>query len=262
MRQTLFDLDDRVAIVTGASSGIGAQIAKDLASAGARVALVGRNQERLQAVIDEIGGTEDRAVAITAELTDPEGQQEVIDKTLAAFGQIDVLALSAGIFLPASFAEMTTDNLQSQMDVNYTAPVGLAQKALPHLERGSSIIFITSTCARIGFSFTGAYAASKGALDAMMRVMAVELAPRGIAVNGVSPGWTETPMNKDIREDSSVVDAAVAATPAGRLATPSDISPSVVFLASKAAGFVQGQVIAAEGGYPSLPDVIRSEQDS
>ncbi len=260
MTHSMFNLSGRVAIVTGASSGIGAQIAEDLASAGASVAMVGRNQDRLQAVAEKIARSGGSVHAIAAELTDSKGQQKIIDETLSAFQRIDVLALSAGIFLPASFEEMSADNIQSQMEVNYSAPVTLVQRALPHLERGSSIIFVTSSCARIGFSFTGAYAASKGALDAMMRVMAVELAPRGIAVNGVSPGWTETPMNESIREDSSVVEAAIAATPAGRLATPSDISPSVVFLASKAAGFVQGQVIAAEGGYPSLPDVIRGAE--
>lgn len=262
MADSMFDLSGRVAIVTGASSGIGAQIATDLAAAGANVAVVGRNQARLRAVVDEIDRQGGNVLAVSAELTDPEGQQQVIDQTLAAFDRIDVLALSAGIFQPASFEDMSADNMQSQMEVNYAAPVGLAQRTLPHLERGSSIIFVTSTCARIGFSFTGAYAASKGALDAMMRVMAVELAPQGISVNGISPGWTKTPMNEDIREDQSVVEAAVAATPAGRLATPADISPSVVFLASEAAGFVQGQVIAAEGGYPNLSDVIRSEQSN
>lgn len=252
-----FDLTGRVAIVTGASSGIGAAIATALANAGACVAAVGRNQQRLRKIVDEINSNGGKAEAIEAELTHPEAVNHVIDSALNSFGNIDILVLSAGIFIPATYKETTLEDFDRQLDVNLRAPFLLSKAALPHLKPGSSIIFVTSTTARVGFANTSAYAASKGALDSLMRVMAVELAPLDICVNAVSPGWTATPMNEHLREDADVVDAAIASTPAGRLAIPEDIAPSVVFLASKATRFVQGLILTIEGGYPSLPDVIR-----
>ncbi|MCY4337531.1 MAG: SDR family NAD(P)-dependent oxidoreductase [Gammaproteobacteria bacterium] len=253
-----FDLTGRVAVVTGASSGIGAAIATALATAGAGVVVAGRNQRRLQQVVDEIKSTGGKAEAVVAELTRPQGVKHVIDAAIAAFGGIDVLVLCAGIFIPATCKETTLEDFDRQLDVNLRAPFLLSKAALPHLKPGSSIIFVTSTTARVGFANTSAYAASKGALDALMRVMAVELAPHDICVNAVSPGWTATPMNAHLREDATVVEAAIASTPAGRLAIPEDIAPSVVFLASEAARFVQGLILTVEGGYPSLPDVIRN----
>ena len=252
-----FDLTGRVAIVTGASSGIGAAIATALADAGAGVAAAGRDRQRLRKVVDEINAKGGKAEAIEVELTHADGVRHVIDSTINAFAGIDVLVLCAGIFIPATYKETTLEDFDRQLDVNLRAPFLLSKAALPHLKPGSSIIFVTSTTARVGFANTSAYAASKGALDSLMRVMAVELAPLDICVNAVSPGWTATPMNEHLREDTDVVDAAIASTPAGRLAIPEDIAPGVVFLASEAARFVQGLILTIEGGYPSLPDVIR-----
>jgi len=236
-------------------------IADALAKSGATVAAVGRNKNRLQHVVDRIMSKGGEAIALEAELTDASDRKYIVDKTVKEFGRIDVLALAAGIFIPATFADTSAEDLALQLDVNAVAPISLAKEALPHLTAGSSIIFVTSTTARVGFANTGAYSASKGALDSMMRVMAIELAPKHICVNAVSPGWTATPMNEELREDNEVVAAAIAATPAGRLAIPDDIAPSVVFLASEAARYVQGLILTVEGGYPSLPDVIRRSTD-
>ena len=258
-----FDLTGRVAVVTGASSGIGTAITRALSASGASVVATGRNKERLQSVTGEIAAAGREAISVEAELTKATDVDRVIDGAISHFGGIDVLVLCAGIFIPATFADSTLDELDEHMNVNLRAPFMLSNAALPHLKSGSSIIFVTSTTARIGFANTAAYAASKGALDALMRVMAVELASRDICVNAVSPGWTATPMNEHLRADAAVVDAAIASTPAGRLAIPEDIAPAVVFLASSAARFVQGLILTIEGGYPSLPDVIRrSEVDT
>lgn len=253
-----FDLSGRVAVVTGASSGIGEAIAEALARAGAKVVAVGRNHDRLTLVTNKIQSFGGEALAVDAELTDAGHRQQIVDRSVAEYGKIDVLALAAGVFLPATFEDTSTEDLNYQIEVNAVSPIALARAALPHMGAGSSIIFVTSTTARFGFANTGAYAASKGALDSMMRVMAIELAPKQICVNAVSPGWTATPMNEELREDKAVVAAAIAATPAGRLAIPEDIAPSVIFLASDAARYVQGLILTVEGGYPSLPDVIRS----
>jgi NAD(P)-dependent dehydrogenase (short-subunit alcohol dehydrogenase family) len=253
----IFDLSNRVAIVTGASSGIGAAIAATLAAFGARVVAVGRNAGRLANVVGDIRLTGGTAEAVVSELTDVNGIEQVIGAALRAFGQLDVIVHAAGIFIPATVIDTTADDFFKQWAVNVRVPFDLTKAALPYLKAGSSIIFVSSTAARVGFANTTAYAASKAAVDAMTRVMAIELAPRGICVNGIAPGWTATPMNARLREDPAVVAAAIAATPAGRLAVPEDIAPSVVFLASEASRFIQGVVLDVGGGYPSLPDVIR-----
>jgi NAD(P)-dependent dehydrogenase (short-subunit alcohol dehydrogenase family) len=252
-----FRLEGRVAVVTGASSGIGAAIAVALAAAGAKVIAVGREAQRLQATVGKIIGLGHEAHGVVAELTDFAGARAVVDTTIERYGRMDVLVHSAGIFIPATFVDATCEELDRHWKVNVRAPFELTQVALAHLGPGSSVIFITSTVARVGFANTATYSASKAAVDGMMRVMAIELAPRGICVNGIAPGWTATPMNETLREDGDVVAAAIAATPAGRLAVPEDIAPSVVFLASTASRFVQGIVLDVGGGYPSLPDVIR-----
>ena len=255
-----FDLSERVAIVTGASSGIGAEVAWALAKSGAQVVAVGRNRQRLRNVVGTILDGGGRAVPFEAELTDAVEVEALVESVLDQFGAIDVLVGCAGVFTPGAFSKTSIDEFDRHIDVNFRAICMLCMAVLPHLKAGSSIIFVTSTTARIGFSNTAAYAASKGALDALMRVMAVELAPREICVNAVSPGWTATPMNEKIRENDDVIKAAVASTPAGRLAIPSDIAPSVVFLASRAARFVQGLILTVEGGYPSQLDVILQDE--
>ena len=253
-----FQLTGKVAIITGASSGIGAATALAFAKAGAAVVAVGRDAARLGVVGKEIAATGASMEAVSVDLTSEAGARVVIESALARFGRIDAVVHSAGIFVPAAFVDTTAEELFRQWDVNVRAPFTLTQAALPHLRPGSSVIFVTSTVARVGFANTAAYSASKAAVDAMMRVLAIELSPRGICVNGVAPGWTATPMNVSLREDPNVVAAAIAATPAGRLAIPEDIAPSILFLASEASRFVQGVVLDVGGGYPSLPNVIRS----
>ena len=252
-----FDLGDRVAIITGAASGIGTAIAKAFTKSGARVAAVDRDIDRLKKVVDEMNSSGGTAIAIETELTDTDAITRVVETSLENFGKINVLVHCAGIFAPLPFDETTREDFIRHMDVNLLAPFALSRLALPHLEPGSAIIFVTSTTERIGSPYTTAYAASKAALSSMMRVMAVELAARDICVNAVSPGFTATPMNEFLRSDQAIVDEAIACIPAGRLAEPEDIAPSVVFLASKGARYIQGMILGVEGGYPSTPDVNR-----
>lgn len=259
MTELNFDLQGRVAIVTGASSGIGEEIASAIAGSGGKAALVGRNPERLEQACQAIAAAGGEAIPIVADLVSEAGRTKIVEDVLARWGRLDVLVHSAGVFLPNAFVEAPIEELEQQFDVNLRAPYALTKEALPHIGEGGSIIFITSTCGHVGFANTAAYSATKGAINALTRVLAIELAPRGIAVNAIAPGWIATPMNEELRQDREVVAAAIAATPAGRLGTPRDIAPAVVFLASPAARFVQGVILDVGGGYPSLPNVIRSE---
>lgn len=249
-------LEGRRSIITGASSGIGIAITKAMCDAGARVVAVGRDDARLQAVANEVIADGGDITPVKADLTTKAGVAAVVDTAVSKFGGLDVVVHSAGVFVPKSFADTTSEDLTHQWAVNFMAPFELTKAALPHLNAGSSIIFVSSTSGRVGFSNTAAYSATKGAIDSLTRVLAVELAPEDIRVNGVAPGWIATPMNEKLREDPSVVEAAIASTPAGRLGTPEDIAPSVVFLASNASRFVQGVTLDVAGGFPSLPNVI------
>ncbi|MEW6991638.1 SDR family NAD(P)-dependent oxidoreductase [Colwelliaceae bacterium 6441] len=252
MTKANFDLDGRVAIVTGASSGIGVVIAQQLAAAGASVALVGRNEKRLKEVAESITSVGGKAEPVIAELTAADAMQSIVQSTIDAFGQIDILVNSAGIYLESAFIDCPIEHLTEQFDVNVRVPFELCQAVVPHMKRGSSIIFISSIAAQSKFATTSAYSASKSAINALNRVLSVELAPLGISVNAVAPGWIATPMNADLREDKTVVDSAVRVTPAGRLGLPEDVAPAVVYLASQSAQFVQGTIIEVGGGYPNI----------
>jgi len=252
MGEATKSLTGRVAIVTGGSSGIGISIAKTLAANGAQVAVVGRNQERLAAVVDEISNDGGTAVAIAVDLCADDAPGKVVEQTLAAFNRIDSLVNSAGIYLETRFLDCPIENVDKQYQINVRAPFALTQAVVREMPKGSSVVFVSSIAARCGFVTTSAYAATKGAVNSMARVLSVELAPLGIAVNTVSPGWIASPMNEAIREDQAVVDAAVSVTPAGRLGTPDDVAPAVLYLVSPDAHFTQGANIEVGGGYPNV----------
>jgi NAD(P)-dependent dehydrogenase (short-subunit alcohol dehydrogenase family) len=137
-------------------------------------------------------------------------------------------------------------------ETNVRAPFRLLQAALRHLEEsGGVVVFISSISGHVGFANDSAYAATKAAVDALVRCLSIELAPRGVRVNAIAPGFTETPMNEKFREDPSMVDRAVMSTPAGRLGKPYDIAAAVAFLASDAASYIHGAIIPVDGNYPT-----------
>jgi NAD(P)-dependent dehydrogenase (short-subunit alcohol dehydrogenase family) len=250
------DLSGRTAIVTGASSGVGHSSAVALARAGAAVVAVGRDQQRLDDVVTAIESEGGQAVGVQANLVDDDAPGRIVAAALDRFGSIEVLASCAGIYDSAAVGQPdvdTLDVLDRQWETNARAPYRLTEAVLPHLSEGASMVFFSSTMARFGIGYGAAYSMSKAAVEAMVRVLAVELGPRQIRVNAISPGWIATPMSAEARADPAIENFAIAATPIGRIGDPDEVASVVVYLASDAAAYVHGTVIEVEGGYPALP---------
>ena len=246
---TSFRLDGKTAIVTGASSGIGFATAVAMGEAGARLVLVGRDAERLGRCEDAAreAGAEARILAV--DLTADGAPERVVRETLDAFGAIDVLVHSAGLFEPVPFGETTAESFDRQWRVNVRAPFLLTQAALPHLRAGSSVVFISSIAGYVGFQNSVAYCATKGAIEQMTKALALELSPLGVRVNTIAPGNIKTPMNERLRAVPGYEEKMGALTPAGRHGDPEEIAAAIVFVASDAASFVHGASWLVDGGW-------------
>jgi NAD(P)-dependent dehydrogenase (short-subunit alcohol dehydrogenase family) len=243
------DLTQRVAVVTGASSGIGAAVARELAGRGARLLLVGRDAQRLRRVASEIPGAADRVRWISADVSSPDGPRNIVERAVAEFGALNTLVHAAGIFEPATLSDVTIGSLNRQWMTNVCGPVMLTQHALAHLRDGGRVVFFASIFGRSGYPGSVAYAASKGALDSVTLALAAELAPEGIRVNAVAPGCVTTGMNADMREDQELHDALAAGALMNRWATPEEIAPAVAFMVSDEASFVHGTTLVVDGGW-------------
>jgi NAD(P)-dependent dehydrogenase (short-subunit alcohol dehydrogenase family) len=239
-------LDAKTAIVTGASSGIGAAIAEAMAQAGANVVLVGRDRDRLAGVAALCG---ERHTTIVADVTADDAPTRIVEGALAAFGGIDVIVHSAGIFAPQPFPDSPVESLDDQWRVNVRAPYAITHSAQAHLGPGSSVIFISSIAGHIGFMNSAGYCATKGAIEGLVKSLAVELAPRGVRVNAIAPGNIHSPMNEQYFRSPEYERAMIERTPAGRVGVVEDIAPAVVFLASEAARYVYGVSLLVDGGW-------------
>lgn len=241
-------LQDKIALVTGASSGIGAEIARAFGAAGARVALVGRDTGRLAETEEAVRGAGGDAHVIVSDLLDDGGPAAAVAETVAHYGALDVLVSGAGIFELGPFEE-SLESLDRQWAANVRAPFALSQAAMPHLRPGGSIIFLSSAAGRIGFATGVAYCVSKGAIEQLVRALAIEEAPNGVRVNAVAPGNVRTRMNAELLADADYERAMLEGTPLGRLGEVGDIAPTAVLLASDSSAFLTGQSIVIDGGW-------------
>ena len=251
MRRYLnLDLTGRTAVVTGASSGIGRAIAEAMAEAGANLALVGRDRERLQETITAVTERGAAAEPIAMELTADDAPRTIVDATMARFGALNILVNCAGIFEPQPFETQPLASFDRQMAVNVRAPFALIQAALPHLRPDGAVVNISSIAGHSGFPLSAAYCATKGAVELMTRALASELGPQGVRVNCVAPGNIRTPMNAQQFADSREYEQLLESrTPLGRIGATEDIAAAVVYLASPAAKFVTGASWLVDGGW-------------
>jgi NAD(P)-dependent dehydrogenase (short-subunit alcohol dehydrogenase family) len=249
-----FSLEGRTALVTGASRGIGAAIAAALDGAGARVALSGRDLEQLDRVA---AGLAHSPVVLPAELGDVEAPGQLAEAALDALGRVDIVVNNAAAAARLPTVELDAATIDTLLAVNVRAPLLLIAALLPSMiasGRGS-IVNLSSVSGIVGTPRRAAYAASKGAVDAFTRSLAMELGPAGIRVNAVAPGVVDTALWARNKTIPGVVEQIEAQTPLGRWATPDDIAHVVVFLASDAARFVTGETISADGGMARTLDL-------
>ena len=238
-------LDGKVAVVTGASSGIGFACARAMAEAGARVALVGRDRARLEECASGCGET----AIVEADLAADDAPALIVDRTVEALGGLNVLLHMAGIFWPSPIDEAPLEDFDTQWRVNVRAPYALTQAALPHMHKDDSVIFVSSIAGQIAFPNSSAYCATKGAVEQLTKALAVELAPRGIRVNAIAPGNIRTPMNEEMLKSKEYEQMYLDGTPYGRVGVVEDVAPLAVFLASDAARYIHGESILVDGGW-------------
>ena len=242
----MFDLSGRSALVTGASGGIGSAVAKALSQQGAKVVLSGRRKEALQAVASEIG---ERAVVAVADLSSADGADSLMKVAAeASGGTIDILVNNAGLTHDGLFMRMKDEDIDAVLDVNFKAAFRLMRSATRSMTkaRWGRIINITSVVGLVGNPGQANYAASKGALTAMSKSVASELASRGITINCVAPGYVSTAMTDVLSEkQKELVESSV---PMGRMGTPEEVAASVAFLASAEASYITGHTISVNGG--------------
>lgn len=244
-------LNGKVALITGGSSGIGLATAKLFVAEGAKVVITGRNQVALNAAVEELGKT--NTLAVQADATDPTSAEKAVAAAVGKFDRLDVLFANAGIsgHTPAGGTELSV--FEEILKVNVTGVFFTVQAALPHLKAGASVILNGSVLAKAGSPGWSAYAASKGAVTSMARVLVSELSSRGVRVNTVVPGATRTPIWGQPEGLAQFESALTRLVPMNRLGVPEEIANVALFLASDDSSFVQGAEISVDGGAGSSP---------
>ncbi len=243
----MIDLSGRVALVTGASRGIGRAIASRLASRGALVVAAARG-DNARATVEEIRAAGGTAEVLALDVTDPSGAAAAIAATAGAHGRLDILVNNAGITKDQLMLRMKRDDWDTVIATNLTAAFALTQAALKPMlkQRGGRIICIASVVGQTGNAGQANYAASKAGLIGFAKSVAQEVASRGITVNVVAPGLIDTDMTRAIT--GSAQDEWASKIPLKRLGTPEDIASAVCFLASDEASYITGQILAVNGG--------------
>jgi NAD(P)-dependent dehydrogenase (short-subunit alcohol dehydrogenase family) len=247
-------LTGKTALITGGNSGIGLATARAFIQEGARVAITGRNQDTLDEALRELGPN---ALALRADITDVAATEQAIQTAGETFGHLDIVVANAGVGGATPLGGTSVAQFERIIATNLTGVFFTVQAALPYLHAGASVILIGSVHSVLGMPGWAAYAATKGAVQSMGRVLASELSPKGVRVNVVSPGGTRTPIWSRLSGDPNAlaaVEGRVAkATPTGRMSEAAEVANTILFLASDEATNIQATEIFIDGGATGAP---------
>jgi meso-butanediol dehydrogenase/(S,S)-butanediol dehydrogenase/diacetyl reductase len=252
-------LNDQIALITGASRGIGRAVAQAYVREGAKVALVATGTARLESLRQEMGWRAQQVLCIAADVSKQTDAQRAVEQTLAAWGRVDVLVNNAGIYHAASFLDHTPQDFQRLLDVNLFGVMHFMQACLPHMQqrRSGSIVNIASTAGKWGSRNQSAYNTSKHAVVGLTRCVALEASAHQVTVNAICPGFVQTDMIDELKAQAaqaagtSVEDflkGMMGRVPLGRLMQPAEIAELAVYLGSPAARGITGQSIHVDGG--------------
>lgn len=246
-------LENKVAVVTGATSGMGLATAKLFLKEGAKVVLTGRSQEKLEALKSELSGD---YLLVHAEASSVADSEKLIQKTVETFGKIDALFLNAGVFRIETVDGLTEEIYDEVQNINVRGPLFTVKAAYDSLNEGASIIFNTSVVNVKGFAGMAAYGASKAALRSLTRTLASEFGPKGIRVNAIAPGPIDTPIYGKHNVPQENVNDMAANFPSmvslGRFGNPEEIATTALFLASSDSSYITGAEIPVDGGFAQV----------
>src|SRR5580700_4324489 len=244
----MFSLKDKVALITGASQGIGRDTARALSEAGAKVAVAARNEEKLASLVSEIESAGGQAVAIKLDVADPDQIKSAFKQVTEKFARLDILVNNAAITKDALALRMKPDDWEAVLRTTLTGAHLCIQQALASLMRARAgrIINIASVVAQMGNAGQANYVASKAGLIGLTKAIAVEIASRNVTVNAVAPGFIETPMTDIL--SAEVKEELKKRIPLGRMGTTRDVAAAIVFLASDEAAYITGHVLDVNGG--------------
>jgi NAD(P)-dependent dehydrogenase (short-subunit alcohol dehydrogenase family) len=247
----LFDLSGRVALVTGASKGLGRAMAMGLAKAGCDLALCARDARGLRETGTAASASGVRAETFAMDVLRRENVAEAVDAVVASFGKIDILVNNAGVNVRKTTLDLSENEWDRVLDTNLKGYFLVAQAVAPHMirQRRGKVIHISSIFGAVGMNNQLAYACSKGGINQMTKVMAIEWAPHNVQVNAIGPTYFETPLVATLRDDPERFRFINERTPMGRWGQPEELEGTVVYLASKASDFVTGQTIYVDGGW-------------
>ena len=245
-------LKDKVAIITGATSGIGRAIALEFVRQGAKVTLTGRNAARLAEAEKEVKAIGGVCLSVQTDILQLADIDKAVEETVEKFGRLDVLVNAAGLFETCDFLETSEELFDRAMDINLKGLFFMTQRAAKEMKqqgRGKVINFSSIGGGAVGFPTGSAYCATKGAIVALTQTLGVELAPYKINVNAICPGNVHSPMNEHLFASEEYTKAMLDLTPWGRIGETSDITPAVVYLASDDSNYVTGQKLIIDGGW-------------
>jgi len=252
MQTSSFDLSGKVAIVTGGNGGIGLGMARGLARAGASIIIAGRNKTKSDEAVRDVEALGAKALAFAVDVTDKTAVADMVEATLKAFGRLDILINNAGMSVRDPAHKLSLDDWHTVIDTNLTSAFICSKAVYPAMKQigGGKIINIGSMMSIFGASFAPAYAASKGGIVQFTKSIALSWAVDNIQANAILPGWIDTALTKNAREQIPGLNENVLnRTPAKRWGNIDDMAGTAVFLASSASDFVTGTAIPVDGGY-------------